>query len=309
MLKSVFYFVIFPGFLFTAVVGLLVSWIDRKVTARVQWRVGPPWWQNFADFVKLLGKETIIPQGTSRFHFITPPLLSISAITLVSTLLWVMLINPHKSFLGDLIVVVYLLMMPAMAVVMGGAASGNPLASMGASREMKLVLGYELPFVLALIVPIIKTDTIRLGEMIRFQAEDGVVIGSWSGIIAFLVAIVCMQAKLTLVPFDIPEAETEIMSGPYIEYSGPALAMFKLTRAMMLFVLPVFLVLVFWGGFGQGSFWSVLLGILKYVVLLVVIVLIRNTNPRLRIDQAMRFFWGLVTGVATLAIILALIGA
>ena len=116
-----------------------------------------------------------------------------------------------------------------------------------------------------------------------------------------------MQAKLALVPFDAPEAETEIMEGTYIEYSGVPLAIYRLTRAMMLFVLPIFLVTLFMGGI-TFSGWHILWGILKYVLLLVIIVLIRNTAPRVRIDQAMKFFWGPMTALAVLGIIFASLG-
>lgn len=308
MLKAIFYFVIFPGFLFTAIIGLLASWIDRKVTARVQWRVGPPWWQNFADFIKLLGKETIVPQGTSRATFLLAPIFGLAAVTIVSTLLWLTIINPASTFIGDLIVVLYLLTIPAIAVIIGGFASRNPLASLGASREMKLILSYELPFILVCLVPVIQAGgTIRLGEILNYQINNGMVLGSLSGGLAFIVAILCMQAKLTLAPFDIPEAEQEIMAGPYIEYSGPTLAVFKLTRQMMLFVVPMFLVVLFLGGI-TFSGWHILWGILKYVILLVIIVLIRNTNPRVRIDQAVKFFWGPMTLLAIIAVLLALLG-
>lgn len=308
MLKAIFYFVIFPGFLFTAVAGLLASWIDRKVTARVQWRVGPPWWQNFADFIKLLGKETIVPQGTSKTTFLLAPIFGLAAVTIVSTLLWLTIINPASTFIGDLIVVLYLLTIPAIAVIIGGFASRNPLASLGASREMKLILSYELPFILVCLIPVIQAGgTIRLGEILNYQINNGMILGSLSGGLAFIVAILCMQAKLTLAPFDIPEAEQEIMAGPYIEYSGPTLAVFKLTRQMMLFVVPMFLVVLFLGGI-IFSGWHILWGILKYVILLVIIVLIRNTNPRVRIDQAVKFFWGPMTLLAIIAVLLALLG-
>ncbi|GAG47056.1 unnamed protein product, partial [marine sediment metagenome] len=132
-------------------------------------------------------------------------------------------------------------------------------------------------------------------------------VGSASGVIALIVAIVCMQAKLGLVPFDIAEAETEIIGGPIIEYSGAPLAVFKLTKAMLLFTVPIFLIVAFMGGISVHG-WSLLWGILKYVALLLIIVLIRNTNPRLRIDQALRFFWGHMTVLAVAAVVLALFG-
>ena len=301
-------FLIFPGFLFTAVIGCLASWIDRKVTARVQWRVGPPILQPFYDFVKLLGKETIVPKTGAKLTFLVTPLAALAAVTLVSVLIWRALLWPVQSFLGDLIVVIYLLTIPSIAIIISGASSGNPLASLGASREMKLILGYELPFVLAMFVPVIRAGgAIRLGELLTWQWANTIFVNSFSGAIALIVAILCMQAKLALVPFDMPEAETEIIGGAYIEYSGTPLALYKLTRWMMLFVVPMFLVTMFMGGIVFKG-WHILWGILKYVLLLVIIILIRNTNPRIRIDQAIKFFWVPVTGLAIIAVILAFMG-
>jgi len=110
------------------------------------------------------------------------------------------------------------------------------------------------------------------------------------------------------VPFDIPEAETEIIAGPYTDYSGPPYALFKLMRAMLLFVAPMTLVIFFCGAMNFDSILNGVLSVLKYVGLLVIIVVIRNTNPRLRIDQAMKFFWTIPLLLALGGIILALIG-
>ena len=300
MLKNLFNFIIFPGFLFTAVVGLVASWIDRKVTARVQWRVGPPWYQPFMDLVKLSIKEITVPRNASKSVFFIAPLIGLSATILAATFIWLPNINLGAAgFRGDIIVVLYLLTLPAIALILGASSSGNPLAVVGASREVKLVLAYELPFILTLLVPIIKSSgLIKLSELIAYQGINGAFVSNISGILALLVAIFCMQAKLGLVPFDMGEAETEIMGGVYIEYSGMLLAIFKLTKTMMMVALPVFLSTIFWGGF---SIW-------KYVVLLVIIVLMRNTNPRVRIDQAVRFFWGKMTMLAVLAVLLAVLG-
>ncbi len=302
-----FYFLVF-GFLATAVIGLLASWIDRKVTARVQYRKGPPILQPLIDIVKLLGKENLVPVGSSKSTFLMAPVVGLAGVILVSTLLWLNNINPGKTFLGDLIVVLYLLTIPSMSIIIGGFASRNPLASLGASREMKLILSYELPFVLAVLVPVIKSNfSIRLGEIITAQAQNGVILGNLSGILAFIVLIMCVQAKLALVPFDIPEAETEIVGGPLIEYSGTGLAIYRLTKNMLLFVLPFFLMILLMGGLRFDGI-HLLFGILKYVGIVALITVIRNTNPRVRIDQAMRFFWGPMTIIAALAVALALIG-
>jgi len=296
------------GFLLTAIIGLIASWIDRKVTARVQYRVGPPLFQPLIDIVKLLGKETLIPKGASKTTFMAAPLIGITSVMIVSTLLWLNNIDPSKGFLGDLIVVIYLLTIPSLSIIMGGFASANPYASIGASREMKLILGYELPFVLAVMVPVIRSGySIRLGEILTYQAQSGVVVGSISGTLALIVVIMCVQAKLALIPFDMPEAETEIVGGPLIEYSGSGLAIYKLMKNMLLFVLPFFLMIVFMGGFRFDGI-HLLYGVLKYVGLVALITVIRNTNPRVRIDQAVRFFWGPMTVIAVIAVALALIG-
>jgi NADH-quinone oxidoreductase subunit H len=301
---TILYLLVF-GFALTAVLGLITSWIDRKVTARVQYRVGPPFLQPFYDFVKLLGKETVIPAGASKTTFLIAPVIGISGVIMASTLFWV---NQFFSegFMGDWIVAIYLLTIPSLSIIIGGFASRNPLASLGASREMKLVIAYELPFILAALVPVIGAHAIRLSAIIDVQA-GGVFAGSISGILALIVAILCVQAKLALVPFDCPEAETEIVEGPLVEYSGPALAIFKLMKNMLLFVLPFFLMILFFGGIRLNGI-NILWTILEYVGIVAIITVIRNTNPRVRIDQAVRFFWGPITFIAIIAVLLALNG-
>ena len=303
----IFYF-LFYGFFLTAIIGLLASWIDRKVTARIQYRVGPPLLQPLIDIVKLLGKETLIPAGSSKITFLMAPVIGFASVILVSTLLWINNINPAKSFLGDLIVVLYFLVIPSISIIMGGFASRNPLASLGASREMKLVLSYELPFILAMLVTVIKSGfTFKLGEILAFQAQNGALVRSWSGVLALIVAIICMQAKLALIPFDIPEAETEISGGVLIEYSGSGLAIYKLTKNMLLFTLPFFLIIIFIGGLRFDGI-HLLYSVLKYIGLVALMTVIRNTNPRVRIDQAVKFFWGPMTIIAIIAVVLALLG-
>lgn len=306
-MEMILYFIVF-GFLVSAVIGLLLSWLDRKVTARIQYRVGPPLLQPFIDIVKLSGKELLIPKGASKITFLLAPMLGLVGIMVVSTLLCLVNIVPIKTFFGDLIVVMYFLILPSLSIILGGFASRNPLASIGASREMKLVLAYELPFILAILVPVIKTgSTIRLGEIITYQAINGAVLASWSGAISFVVVLLCVQAKLGLVPFDVAEAETELAGGALIEYSGSALAIFKLMKAMMLFVLPYFMIIMFLGGFNFSGLVA-LKGLSLFVGIIVLVVVIRNTNPRLRIDQILKFFWGPMTILSILAVVLAGMG-
>ncbi len=299
-IQNLFWLLIFPGFVFTVCLGLVASWIVRKVSALVQWRVGPPFFQPFYDVAKLMGKEVLIPEAAQRVVFQVAPVVGLSGALLLSTMLWRITIDPTKLFVGDLIVAIYLMVLPSLALILGSSASASPHASLGTSREMKLVMGYELSLVLALIVVLIKSG----GQLSLAAIAEQTPVLSISGLLAFLVALLCVQAKLGFVPFDIAEAETELGSGVLMEYSGALLAVWKLVHAMLLVALPLFLVTVFLGGF-TGAFWA---GIVKYVIVLVLLILIKNTNPRVRIDQAMKFFWSYCGVVMAVAIILAVIG-
>jgi len=304
-LLNLFWIVVFPGFIFTVVIGLLASWIVRWVSAKVQYRVGPPVLQPFWDIGKLLGKETLIPQQAQRGLFVLAPLVGMAGVLLLSTMLWMVVIRPTQAFVGDVIVAIYLMVLPSLALILGSSASASPHAALGTSREMKLVLGYELPLVLAFVVVIIKTGG-QLSLAAIAAAEHTPAL-SISGMLAFLVALLCVQAKLGFVPFDIAESETEIASGVLIEYSGPMLAIWQIMQALALVALPLFLVILFLGGFGQGvAGW--IAGLVKYIIVLVLIILIKNTNPRVRIDQAMKFFWVYCGITLVVAVVMATIG-
>lgn len=298
-MNYLFNFFIFPGFIFTLVFGLLASWVDRKITARIQWRVGPPWYQGVMDLVKLSLKEIIMPD-TASVMFLIAPFIGLSAVMLAGHFVWTANMTPaSQGFIGDIIVIIYLLTLPSLAIILGASASGNVLASLGASRESKLILSYELPFIISLLVPVVKSKgLLKLQDIIAYQAGNGAFLSDLSGILAFIVVIFCIQAKLGFVPFDMAEAETEIMGGVFIEYSGMLLAIFKITKMILIVILPVFIVSMFWAGFG----------IWKYLAVLTILILIKNVNPRVRIDQAMRFFWRRMALLAVLAMLLAIKG-
>lgn len=303
VLQNLFWILIFPGFLFTACFGLIACWIVRKVSALVQWRVGPPFYQPFVDVIKLMGKEILVPQQAQRTVFLTAPLVGLAGLLLLSTMLWRITIEPTVPFVGDVIVAIYLMALPSLALILGSSASASPHAAVGTSREMKLVMSYELPLVMAFIVVIIKSG----GQLSLATLAQQTPALSISGMLAFLVSLLCIQAKLGFVPFDIAEAETELGSGVLMEYSGALLAVWKLIQAMMLVAMPLFLVIMFLGGFGTSGM-SLVWGICKYVLILVLMILIKNTNPRVRIDQAMKFFWIYCGIVLAVAILLATIG-
>ena len=250
-----------------------------------------------------------MPVTARRTGFLLAPVVALASTGVAAAILWWTLLRPQTLFVGDLIVVVYLLVIPAAMTILGGSASGNPHAAVGAAREMKLLLSYELPMFLALLVAVARCGwTFQLGGVLAAQAAGGPVVASISGVIALIVAVLCVQAKLGQVPFDLAEAECEIMSGVYVEYSGPSLGMFLMTRAMLLALMPLLLITVFWGGLAAESWQGYLAFAGKYVLFVVLVTLIRNTNPRLRIDQTLKFFWYFLTPLSVLAVVLALVG-
>jgi len=310
VVQNLFWILVFPGFVFTVICGLLASWIVRKVSALVQHRIGPPVLQPLYDVIKLLGKETLIPEAAQKATFMASPLVGFAAALVLATMLWRISFVPSSPFVGDIIVAIYLMVIPSLALILGSSASASPQASVGTAREMKLVMSYELPLVLAFLVVIIKTaGLVGADQQLSLAAiAQHAPVLSISGLLAFLSALLCVQAKLGFIPFDMAEAETELASGIFIEYSGALLAVWKLMQAVMLVALPLMLVVAFLGGFGAGV-GGILAGVGKYVLVLVLIILIKNTNPRVRIDQAMKFFWFWCGTAMAAAVALAIVGS
>lgn len=309
MAEHLFYFFIFPGLLFAGVVGGLLSWFDRKVTAWVQFRRGPVLLQPFYDFLKLLlVKETIVPARGSVITFLSAPVLGLFGASISAVFILLPALGITTGFRGDIIVIFYLLTIPSLSYVIGALASANPLASVGASREIKLLIGFELTFLLIFATVIMKSGmSISLYEIIAFQQESGALIGSISGVLLFIAVLFCIQAKLGMVPFDIAEAETELSEGAFIEFSGPPYAIIKFTKYIMLFVLPALVGVLLLGGLPVTGI-SVLWSLLKILAVVLLLTLIRNTNPRVKVGQAMRFFFIWMNALVIIAIILSYIG-
>ena len=158
---------VFPGLLFAVVVGLLLAGIDRKILARMQKRKGPPILQPTYDFFKLMGKETIIPHAANRKAFLIAPVLGFVSLVVLMLFIPVFGYSPFSTN-GDLIIVLYLLTIPAGALIVGGSASGSPYAGIGISREMVTMMAYELPLVVVLLTVAKKVG----GESLVFSLGD-----------------------------------------------------------------------------------------------------------------------------------------
>jgi len=309
MAIDIFHFFVFPGLLFAAIAGAFLSWFDRKITARVQFRKGPPLLQPFYDFFKLLlVKETILPKRGSQLLFLFAPLFAVTGATMAGIFILLPLLNITTGFRGDVVLIFYLLTIPSFSYIIGALASGNPLASVGASREMKLILSYELTFLLVIAGIIMKAGRhLDLYSIINMQQPAVPFIGSLSGVLLFIAALFCIQAKLAFVPFDMPEAEAEITEGIFIEYSGAAYALIRLAKYIMLFILPCFIIALLLGGFRLDGI-SLLWAVLKILGVVLLITLIRNTNPRVKIKQAITFFLFWMNLIAVIALVLISFG-
>lgn len=313
ILVALFNILIFPGALFVIVIGLLLAGIDRKVLARMQKRVGPPILQPTYDFFKLMGKETIIPHTANKTAFLAAPV--IGFISLVVLMLF-MPIFGFSAFSGsaDLIVILYLLTVPGVALIIGGSASGSPYAGIGISREMVTMMAYELPFIVILLAVSKKVGgdglCFSMQEIVAWQAENGLAISHWSLIPAALAMLLVIPAEVGTQPFDVAEAETEICEGPLIEYSGAPLAVFKLNTAMKMFVMTALFTALFFGGISTGivALDALILVVICAVLTVLCMTLIHAVTARLKIEHLFKFYWTIVVGLAALSLILVWIG-
>jgi NADH-quinone oxidoreductase subunit H len=306
--KEIFYLLIFPGFLFTLVVGSLMAALNRKLSARFQFRVGPPWHQSFTDILKLFGKETILIKNSLIPIYIAAPLMAV-AVTMLASLIMGTAAFLKLDMVGDLLFFIYLLLIFTVSIIIGGFSSRNVYAGFGSGREINLLIAYELPFFLSILIPIIKTGfNPRITGILDWQATHGAIIGSFSGFIGFMVMVLCIQAKMGLTPFDVSEAETELVGGFMTEYSGPLLGCWKIAYNMLYVILPLTAVVLFLGGIAGPDWLGTLGGVLKYLGVVILMVIIKNTNPRLRIETIIRFFWKPLAFIALLGVILAVIG-
>lgn len=310
------YVLIFPGFLFCFLAGMLLCGIDRKLVAKMQKRVGPPILQPFYDFFKLCGKETIIPASASKTTFLMAPLVGLAALVMIQLFIPVFSFSAFSG-MADVIVILYLLLIPAMSIILGGAASGSPYAGVGLSREMVTIISCELPLVLVLLA-VAKTVGSALGtglcfslsDIAAYQAMNGSLITKLSMIPAAVAMLLIIPGETGNHPFDAAEAETEICEGLLAEYSGAPLGVFKLSHAIKMLTLTSLFVALFLSGLGTGivALDAIILFLLCVVLTAVSISFVHAITARLKIEQIFKFYWTLVTGLALISLVLAWYG-
>ena len=310
------YILIFPGFLFCFLVGMLLCGIDRKLVARMQKRVGPPILQPMYDFFKLCGKETIVPAAASKTTFMAAPLIGLAALVVIQLFIPVFGFTAFSG-VADIIVILYLLLIPAMSSMLGGAASGSPYAGVGLSREMVTVISCELPLVLVLLA-VARTVGNAMGTGLcfslstisDFQAANGSLILKGSMIPAAIAMLMVIPGETGNHPFDAAEAETEICEGMLAEYSGAPLGVYKLNHAVKMLTLTSLFVALFLGGLGTGILpLDIIIMFLLCVALTAVsISFVHAVTARLKIEQIFKYYWTVVSGLALISRVLAWYG-
>jgi NADH-quinone oxidoreductase subunit H len=286
------YLFIFPGIVFLFAFSLFAEYLDRKLYARIQRRVGPPLLQPFADIVKLAAKEDIVPEKAERFMFTAAPVVGLAAIFAAFLYLPIVTSTGFHSFNGDLIVVLYLLTIPTLALFLGGWYSGNVFGQKGGMRVASLLFSYEIPFFLALLTPALIEGSWKMADIVNFEVTHPLVL--IVSLLGFIIGLLSLQGKLERLPFDIPEAETEIVGGPLVEYSGRRLALFRLGRDAEMVVGAGLIAVIFLGGplpllitepVVLSWVWGALLFLLKTLFVIFLLILIKSAVARIRTDQ------------------------
>ncbi|TAM47659.1 MAG: NADH-quinone oxidoreductase subunit H [Acidobacteria bacterium] len=263
----------------------LVEGVMRKLKAIVHSRQGPPLTQPYLDLLKLLGKEDL--RTTGGLPYALAPALTLGSVLLLATLV-PLGAAPPLGFAGDLIVLIYVAATSAVALILTAFASGSPYAAVGGSREMMMLLSVEPVLAVALVVGAVKAGTLSVGGILAWNAEHGPTI---SMAIAAVALFLALQAQAGKLPFDIPEADQEIMGGPLIEQSGPRLAVFRwaMWAKQLIFALLLVQVFVPWPHLGVVPLDAVLT-LVKALAVLVLVGVVDAVNPRLRIEQAMGYY-------------------
>jgi NADH-quinone oxidoreductase subunit H len=312
----VFRVLVFPGFTFLFFFTMFCDWIERKIEARMQNRMGPTFTgpagilQPFADIVKLLTKEDIVPRGAKKTVFRLAPLVSFSIIIFALSFLPIdgSAVIPNSSFSGDLIFIMALITLANFFLFLAGWASANPYGDIGAARVLTQFLGYDIPLILLALAPAFLAGSLTVSAIAANQYLPFIILAPW----AFVLFVITLQAELEKDPFDIPHAESEVVGGLETEFCGGKLAFLRLTRDTQIVFGAALVVELFLGGpygpvfFGLPAFWYFLWFMLKLLAVVGITEYVTCLFARLRIDQVLTANWKVLLPLSMLSLTLTI---
>ncbi len=287
-----------------APVGMMyLTWLERKVIARIQDRIGPNrggpdgLLQPLADGIKMLTKEDTIPDGADRFcHFLAPVLVVVPSLILFALLpfgpRWV-----AAPLTTGLLFFVAVGSVGTLALFAAAWGSRNKFALLGAARSAAQLIAYEVPMVLSLAAVPMVTGSLNLVQIVRAQGNGWFLWTPW-GAAGFMLVMTAGLAEVNRTPFDLAEAESEIIGGFHTEYSGMKFAMFYMAEFLSMLALSLLLSILFLGGWQNGGMVGLIALAAKAFLLVFVMIWIRGTWPRFRIDQLMGFAWKVLIPLA-----------
>ncbi len=267
-------------------VGISYGGIVRKITARIHNRIGPPWYQNFIDAFKLFSKTTAINHGI--LQHMGPAFVMVSSIV---ALMFIPVLNnggwfTNLNFDGDLVFLLYIMVFGPLGMALGAGQTGNPNSAIGVTRGLSQMVGFEVPWVMALVALMVQFDTTSIVDIMRVQQESGVWM-MFSSPFAFIAAILASLGMYRYSPFDIVGAPTELASGPVSENGGKYLFTMMSSGSIFSFVKLVLYVDLFMGGAD-----NLVILLVKTFALYMIPVLYGIVSPRYRTEQSIKFFWG-----------------
>jgi len=312
-IASLLSILVFPGATFLLALAFFYEWVDRKFFARLQNRYGPLHTgphgilQPIADFLKLLSKEDISPHASDWLVLTLAPIfyaaLPLSTLFIIPILSNTSLIR----FEGDLIFVLFMFTLVTITVFLAGWSSTSRFSTIGSVRATLQMLGYEIPMGLVAVGPAIAAGSLSISRIVEWQS-----LRFWLVLLqplGFAILTVCLLAELQFVPFDIPEAETEIVAGWRTEFTGRKLALLRLGKDLELVLASALIASLYLGG--SQHFWLVppiAIFLVKTTFVVMLLSLLRSAFARFRIDQMLSGMWKYLLPLATLQIILIQLG-
>ena len=303
-------------FIFISFTVVILTWLERKSLARIQMRMGPMrvgfhgTLQPFADTLKVITKEDILPSWADRRIYWLAPV----AVFVPSFMVWVTLPLAGGFVLRNLdmglLYIVAVSILSVLGLVMAGWGSANKWAMLGGLRAAGQLVSYEVPFIMAILGVAILNQSLNLTTIVNQQATIANFMVQPLGLFIFFVAGL---AELGRTPFDIHHAESEVVGGPFIEYSGAHWAVFFLAEYMNTFTIAALTALLFFGGWrwpempfdgALHTALSVAWFLIKTYAVVLVIFWVRGTYPRLRIDQLMSFGWKVLVPLSFVNIVI-----